>query len=364
MPNNMEEQVRVLFVDDEPNILSSLKRGLIDENFIKYFVTSGDEALDILDQNEIWVIVTDMRMPGMNGFELLKKVSSKHPDVVKIVLSGYNQLPQILATINSVDVYKYIPKPWDMDSEFIPILLGAIEQYRMVKAYKQFNVTLEKKNDIYQKMLKTSDDKIAFLKNEKREEKEYFNKIMSSTESLVKNVMLLTHGMDVKLSLVSWIHEFNRFCVDSYGIESTWIAVDKLIVEVEKAMIGMNSEFNTSLCLVKNEERLKGKDSKVLLPLRLLKFIQLKYSKDLIIMEALLDKKIQLKEVCISYDTRKTSLQIVVPSTENKTVHSIIQHWNMCLQPLLKQYNCELFQYEKNENEVFVLVMNHMGVSM
>ena len=105
----------VLFVDDEVNILNALRRGLIDEEYTCYFAISGQQALRIMEAEKIAVIVTDMRMPGMDGLALLKEVAAKWPLTVKIVLSGFTQLQQILATINQVDIFKFITKPWKLE---------------------------------------------------------------------------------------------------------------------------------------------------------------------------------------------------------------------------------------------------------
>ena len=108
----------VLIVDDEVEILKSLSRGLHAEPYSLVFATSGMQALEAFVRDErISVIITDMRMPGMNGLELLKQVEEISPETIKIVLSGYTQLPQILATINSVNIYKFMTKPWDLEAE-------------------------------------------------------------------------------------------------------------------------------------------------------------------------------------------------------------------------------------------------------
>ena len=154
----------VLFVDDEPNILSALRRGLIKEDYVKYFALNGQEALDIMAKHEVHVLVTDMRMPGMNGLDLLKIVAEKYPNIVKIVLSGYTQLPQVLATINQVDIYKFIPKPWNMEEDFIPMIKDALALYNMTQEYNQLKSALEKQNLFYQKLLRQSEDKFAQLR--------------------------------------------------------------------------------------------------------------------------------------------------------------------------------------------------------
>ncbi|MDA3845774.1 MAG: response regulator [Vallitaleaceae bacterium] len=129
----MEKTYSVLFVDDEINVLNSLKRGLFDETYNCIFASSGKEALLLLEKQEIAVIVSDMRMPEMNGLQLLKTVKEKYPDIVCIVLSGYTQLQQILATINQVDIFKFITKPWKLEDEFKVIINQAVAYYQMAE---------------------------------------------------------------------------------------------------------------------------------------------------------------------------------------------------------------------------------------
>lgn len=156
----------VLFVDDEKNILSALRRGLFKENYLKFFAISGEEALKIMESEEIDVIVTDMKMPVMNGLELLKIVKEEYPGVIKIVLSGYTQLPQILATINQVEIFKFITKPWDMETEFKKVIDDAIDYFNIHRENKILKDSLEKKNVIYQKLLRENDEKIRVFKKD------------------------------------------------------------------------------------------------------------------------------------------------------------------------------------------------------
>lgn len=151
----------VLFVDDEINILNSLKRGLIDEEYECCFASSGKEALEIMKNKTISVIVTDMRMPEMDGLTLLKEVREKYPRTVRIVLSGYTQLQQILVTINQVDIFKFITKPWKLEEEFKVVIKQAIEYYRLQMESERLKKELESKNQAYQKILKNIEDTIA-----------------------------------------------------------------------------------------------------------------------------------------------------------------------------------------------------------
>ena len=85
------EKRTVLFVDDEEKILVSLKRCLMGEPYETLFAGSGKEALEILQQNYVKVIVTDMCMPEMGGLKILRAVKEEYPHIVRIVLSGYTE---------------------------------------------------------------------------------------------------------------------------------------------------------------------------------------------------------------------------------------------------------------------------------
>lgn len=123
-------QDKVLFVDDEENVLRSIKRSLISAKFEVLTATGGAEALKILEQESIAVMVTDLKMPGMNGIDLIKLVGEKYPDVVKIVLSAYYQMSTVLSVIRSGEVFYFFTKPWKMDDDFLPILEKAIIHFK------------------------------------------------------------------------------------------------------------------------------------------------------------------------------------------------------------------------------------------
>ena len=123
----------VLFVDDDSIVLRSIARGLLDEPYYMCFARSGKEALEILRQHEVHVLVTDMRMPEMDGAELLKIVTKEHPHIVKMVLSGYTNTTALTRAIHQEGVFKIIPKPWNLQEgeEFRAIVRLAIERYNL-----------------------------------------------------------------------------------------------------------------------------------------------------------------------------------------------------------------------------------------
>ncbi len=123
------KQRTVLFVDDEEKILRSLKRVFVNEPYKTLFANSGKEALDIIQQEQVHVIVTDIRMPEMDGLELLKTVKNKYPHIIRLVLSAYSDRETLLLAINHGEIFRYITKPWKLNEELKTIVRQAIEFY-------------------------------------------------------------------------------------------------------------------------------------------------------------------------------------------------------------------------------------------
>ncbi len=113
----------VLFVDDEPNVLMGLKRLLrpLREGWEFHFATSGKEALEIMDRVAFDAVVSDMRMPGMDGPEFLTRVMRHHPDVIRFALSGFSDQEMVGRSISPT--HQYLTKPCDSG-----VLIAALEQ--------------------------------------------------------------------------------------------------------------------------------------------------------------------------------------------------------------------------------------------
>ncbi|MEA3241140.1 MAG: hybrid sensor histidine kinase/response regulator [Pseudomonadota bacterium] len=140
------EKATVLFVDDETRVLKSIKRGLIGEPYDCLFALSGMEALEIMASRPVQVIITDMRMPEMNGLELLREVRKRFPETIRMVLSGYAQTNTVLAAVNEGYVYRYITKPWKLDEDLKPGIEDALEVYRLNREQRRAVEELETAN--------------------------------------------------------------------------------------------------------------------------------------------------------------------------------------------------------------------------
>ncbi len=123
------EKRTVLFVDDEEAILRAIKRSFTDEPYETIFANSGSQALEMLKQDQVHVIVTDMSMPEMNGMELLDKVKAKYPQITRMVLTAQTNAHLMLTAINTGQIFKYIVKPWQYEKELKTYIRQAIEYY-------------------------------------------------------------------------------------------------------------------------------------------------------------------------------------------------------------------------------------------
>ncbi|MBD0268699.1 MAG: SpoIIE family protein phosphatase [Cyanobacteria bacterium Co-bin8] len=126
------DKLKLMVVDDEPDNLDLLYRTFRRE-FQVFKASSGLEALTILEQvGEMAIIISDQRMPRMNGTEFLSRTVERFPDTIRIVLTGYTDVEDLVEAINSGKVFKYITKPWNPEA-LKNVVLQSIETYRLVK---------------------------------------------------------------------------------------------------------------------------------------------------------------------------------------------------------------------------------------
>jgi two-component system NtrC family sensor kinase len=167
-------QIRILCVDDERSILQALERSFLDENYEIVNANSGAEGLQALEEEgPFQVVISDYRMPVMNGVEFLKRVYARWPDTVRLVLSGYADVGAIVAAINEGHIYKFIPKPWD-DQDLRFTIEKSLEHY-----------LLQNKNRELQEQLDAA--KLALEKNmcQHTEQRELCNQVLEYPESIL-----------------------------------------------------------------------------------------------------------------------------------------------------------------------------------
>jgi response regulator RpfG family c-di-GMP phosphodiesterase len=128
---------RVLYVDDEEINLINFRETLCDD-FEIFTAGSGKEALALLDrEGEMALVVSDQRMPEMSGIELLVKVREAYPDTIRMVISAYTEVHELIDAINKAEVYRYFVKPWKEDQLRLTID-NAVGTYALGQKIKGF----------------------------------------------------------------------------------------------------------------------------------------------------------------------------------------------------------------------------------
>lgn len=144
----MNQDATILFVDDEDNILSALKRLMRKTDYDCLFANSGAAALEMLEGRDVDIIISDMKMPEMNGAELLAEVARLHPETIRIVLSGYSEQSAIMEAINSGRIWGFIHKPWN-DAELKQIIEHAIFTQQVIAERSLLRRTVAKYQAAY-----------------------------------------------------------------------------------------------------------------------------------------------------------------------------------------------------------------------
>ncbi|MDY6950984.1 MAG: hybrid sensor histidine kinase/response regulator [Thermodesulfobacteriota bacterium] len=155
----------VLFVDDEQNVLNALRRLLRAEPYESLFAQGGREALDFLDTTAVHVIVTDLTMPGMDGFKLLKLVEMRHPEVVRLVLSARGDRDSVFDAIKCGGLYRYILKPWDA-KELKSIVRQAIDVFNLQEEKRNLVRELEEHNHLLEKRVEERTKQLVALERQ------------------------------------------------------------------------------------------------------------------------------------------------------------------------------------------------------
>ena len=220
--------VRILCVDDERNVLRSLERIFLDDDYEIVIAGSGEEGLRILEEagDSFQVVVSDYRMPVMNGVEFLKEVYERWPDTVRIVLSGYADAGAIVAAINEGHIYKFIPKPWN-DEELRVTIQNCLERYSLMKENRELLQELARANqELEQKV------------QQRTEDLEIRNKAMQFAQTMLGDLPLGVVGID-EGGLIAYCNAMaadilKQLCDDFYGTDIKHFCDQRFIELVER----------------------------------------------------------------------------------------------------------------------------------
>lgn len=203
LPINTCKTATLLLVDDEPNVLKALKRLFRGDEYNVYLAESGAAGLEILKQKTIDLIISDMRMPQMDGAEFLTRVADRWPDTVRILLTGFADLESTITAVNKGRIYSYCSKPWE-DNELKILVNNALEQKRLRDERQQLAEIIQRQNQELRDLNACLEEKV-----EKR------------TEQLKKSLLRIDQANDaLKKQFTDSIKAFARIIEMRPGIKS------------------------------------------------------------------------------------------------------------------------------------------------
>jgi len=136
----------LLFVDDEAGVLRSLRRIFLEENYRILTAPTGAEALELMAAQKVHLVISDHRMPGMTGAQLLKEIKERWPATIRIMLTGYADVQSIMGAVNEGAVYKFITKPWNDEDLRLTVSL-ALQQYVLLQENKKLKEVTRKQQE-------------------------------------------------------------------------------------------------------------------------------------------------------------------------------------------------------------------------
>ena len=150
----------LLFVDDEPSILSALRRLFRPQGYRILVAEGGAAGLAILEQENVDLVISDMRMPEMDGATFLKQVRNRWPQAVRILLTGYADMTSTVAAINEGEIYRYIAKPWD-DVEIVKTVKDVLERQQLEKENRRLTALTQSQNEELKVLNASLEQKVA-----------------------------------------------------------------------------------------------------------------------------------------------------------------------------------------------------------
>lgn len=172
----------ILCVDDEPSILSALRRLFRSRGFQVRVAEGGQAGLEVLASEPIDLVISDMRMPEMDGVMFLEQVRQRWPDTMRLLLTGYADITSIMGAINRGEIYRYIAKPWD-DNDIILIVRSALQQRAMEQEQRRLQALIKAQNDELKLLNSSLEAKVA----ERTADLKQSNSALQSANEQLKN---------------------------------------------------------------------------------------------------------------------------------------------------------------------------------
>ncbi len=193
--NSPIEQPVVLFVDDEINILKSVKRALYKLDITLLFADSAEKAMQFISKQNVDVIVTDMKMPNTNGAELLKKVESSKKDIFRVVMTGYADVESIMSAVNEGKAHRILQKPWD-NQELVAVIEEGTERSRLRRENAHLLSITQSQNDLLQDVNDQLENQVLIRTNQIKNALKRIGQQKNALQKVLYNVIVTNPDID------------------------------------------------------------------------------------------------------------------------------------------------------------------------
>jgi len=154
-----EARPTLLLVDDEPSILSALRRLFRPQGYRILAAESGAAALELVANDAVDLVISDMRMPGMDGAQFLERIRRQQPHAVRILLTGYADISSTIAAINGGEIHRYIAKPWD-DNDILLVVREALARRDLELRNRELSELTQRQNDELRSLNSSLEDRV------------------------------------------------------------------------------------------------------------------------------------------------------------------------------------------------------------
>ena len=222
---SLEHKHSILLVDDEVSITKALQRLFRKEGYHILTASSGQEGLELLEKAEksVSLIISDQRMPEMNGAQFLEKAKEIFPDAIRFLLTGYSDMDAIVDAVNKGEIHRYLTKPWNDDDLLLQVRQG-LEQHELVLENRRLLVLTNKQNKELNELNKDLEKKVEERTREiieKNKELEESNiKLEKSFMDTIRLLASLIESLNPKLGrYMRHVAELAREVAEEYGLE-------------------------------------------------------------------------------------------------------------------------------------------------
>ncbi len=254
----------ILYVDDEISNLHIFKNTFRKEYTI-FTAESAKEGINILEREKIDIIISDQRMPEMTGVEFLEYAFKKHPQLNRILITGYTDFSAIKNAINDAKIYQFVQKPWRED-DLHNTIKEALKIYELEKENKELIETLKKTNEklkIEKEKVENSNKlKSIFLQNISHEIRTPMNGIMGFSKLLENNnlpdedrhkyINIIIRSGERLLKIIDDIVEISQLVTKQININNTKINISNLFEDIYSICVSQSNKDNLKIIL-KNE---------------------------------------------------------------------------------------------------------------